>query len=267
MLTSVPSNGIKLLSDQRRSRIIEMVQELGTLSVDDLVNVLDVSQMTIWRDLVVLDQAGKVRRVRGGVARIEKESEREPFYKNKRVVNKDKKRLIARFAVKHFVQDNDIIILEAGTTAGATIEFFTQHNLTIMTNGLGNLNDLSCCVPDITIISCGGMLRDIAHTFVGPQAEEFFRSIRAQTLFLGATGMAFPEGITDPNPLEIQVKRAMTTSASRVVLLLDSSKFGQRSLTQVIPLKQVNALVTDKGAPKEELDKLRAMGLQVFIAT
>ncbi len=237
------------------------------LSVDDLVNVLEVSQMTIWRDLVVLDQAGKVKRVRGGVARIEEESEKEPFYKNKRVVNKEKKRIIAQFAARHFVQDNDIIILEAGTTAGAMIEFFNQHNLTIMTNGLGNLNDLSCCVPDITIISCGGMLRDIAHTFVGPQAVDFFKSVSAQTLFLGATGLAFPEGITDPNPLEIQIKRAMAASASKVVLLLDSSKFGHRSLTPVIPLEQVHALVTDKGAPMEEVEKLQAMGLKVFIAS
>ena len=267
MLTSIPSNGIKLLSDQRRSRIIELVQERGTLSVDDLVNVLEVSQMTIWRDLVVLDQAGKVKRVRGGVTRIEQESEKEPFYKNKRVVNKDKKRVIARFAAQNLVQDNDIIILEAGTTAGAMIEFFSHHNLTIITNGLGNLNDLSCCVPDITIMSCGGMLRDIAHTFVGPQAVDFFKSVRANTLFLSATGLAFPEGITDPNPLEIQIKRAMTASASKVVLLLDSSKFGHRSLSPLIPLEQIDALVTDKGAPKEELDKLRAMGLQVFIAT
>jgi DeoR/GlpR family transcriptional regulator of sugar metabolism len=265
--TYPPSSGIKLITDQRRSRIIEMVQEHGTLSVDDLVNMLDVSQMTIWRDLVVLDQTGKVRRVRGGVTRLETESAREPFYKNKRVMNKDKKRVIARFAAQHFVQDDDIIILEAGTTAGAMIEFFTQRNLTIMTNGLGNLNDLSCCVPDITIISCGGMLRDVAHTFVGPQAEEFFKSIRAQTLFLSATGLAFPEGITDPNPFEIQVKRAMATSASKVVLLLDSSKFGQRSLTPVIALEKIYALVTDKGAPPEELDKLRSMGLQVFIAS
>ena len=264
---AIYTSSSKLFSHQRQSKIYEMVQERGTLSVDELVNTFTVSPMTIWRDLIALDRAGKIKRVRGGVARIEEEGAREPFYKNKRVVNKDKKRAIARLAAQQFLQDDDIIIMEAGTTAGAMIEFLTQRNLTVMTNGLGTLNDLSCYVPDITIISCGGMLRDVAYTFVGPQAEMFFRGVRANTLFLSATGMAFPEGITDPNPFEIQVKRAMVESASRVVLLLDSSKFGLRSLLPVIPLEQVYALVTDKGAPVEELDKLRSKGIEVHVAS
>ena len=267
MSIGLSSSGSKLISSQRRSKILDMVQERGTLSVDELVSTLEVSPMTIWRDLIALDHAGKVRRVRGGVARIEKESTNEPFYKNKRVVNKDKKKMIARFAAKHFVEDDDIIFIEAGTTAGAMAEFLTQSNLTIMTNGLGNLNDLSNYVPDISLISCGGMLRDVAYTFVGPQAEDFFRGVRARTLFLSATGLAFPEGITDPNPLEIQVKRAMAKSAGRIVLLLDSSKFGLRSLTPVIALDQVHALVTDKGAPPEDLENLRSMGIEVYVVS
>lgn len=264
---STPPPGItsKLISHQRQSLIYEMVQERETLSVDDLVAVMNVSPMTIWRDLIVLEKAGKVKRVRGGVARIEEKDTSEPFYKNKRVVNRDKKRIIAQYAVQTFVKDRDIIVLEAGTTAGAMVEFLTQRDLTVITNGLGNLNDLSCSVPDITIISCGGMLRDIAHTFVGPQAEEFFRTIRSTTVFLSATGLAFPEGITDPNPLEIQVKQAMVKSASQVVLLMDSSKFGARSLLPVIPVEQVHALITDKGAPGSDLDKLRSMGIEVHV--
>jgi DeoR/GlpR family transcriptional regulator of sugar metabolism len=181
-------------------------------------------------------------------------------------LNRDKKRAIARYAAQHFVEDNDIIILEAGTTAGAMIPFLTQHNLTVMTNGLENLNDLSNYVPDITLMSCGGMLRNVAFTFVGPQAEDFFRGVRANTLFLSATGLAFPEGITDPNPLEIQIKRVMAQSAARVVLLLDSTKFGLRSLTPLLPLAKVHALITDAGAPPADLEQLRALGIAVHIA-
>jgi DeoR/GlpR family transcriptional regulator of sugar metabolism len=191
----------------------------------------------------------------------------EPFYKSKQVLNKEKKRVIARFAVEHFVEDNDIIILEAGTTVGAMIPFLKQSNLTVLTNGLGNLNDLSCCVPHISVIGCSGILRNVAYTFVGPQAEDFFRGIRAHTLFLSATGLSLPEGITDPNPLEIQVKRAMAQSASQIILLLDSSKFGVRSLTQVVPLEQIHKFVTDAAAPDEQLDDLRALGIEVFIAS
>lgn len=256
----------KLISHQRQALIYEMVQEQGTLSVDDLVAALNVSTMTVWRDLTTLENAGKVKRVRGGVARVEEEEDsKEPFYKNKQIVNRDKKRSIARFAAQNFVNNQDIIVLEAGTTVGAMTEFLNQRNLTVITNGLGNLNRLSGRIPDTTTICCGGILRDIALTFVGPHAEEFFHSIRSTTLFLSATGLAFPEGITDPNPLEIQVKRAMVMSASRVVLLMDSSKFGARSLLPVIPLEQVQAIVTDKGAPEEDMEKLRSMGISVHV--
>ncbi len=236
------------------------------ISVDSLVSALGVSPMTVWRDLTVLGKSGKVRRVRGGVIRGEEDNSVEPFYKSKQILNKEKKQVIARFAAEHFVEDNDIIILEAGTTAGAMIPFLKQNNLTVLSNGLGNLNDLSSCVPHISVLGCGGILRSIAYTFVGPQAEEFFRGIRARTLFLSATGLALPEGITDPNPLETQVKRAMVQSASRVILLLDSSKFGVRSLMPVIPLEQVHAIITDAAAPGGLVDDLLAAGIQVLIA-
>ncbi len=236
------------------------------ISVDHLVTVLGVSPMTVWRDLAVLDQSGKVKRVRGGVMKREADNSVEPFYKSKQVLNKEKKSVIARFAAEHFVEDNDIIILEAGTTAGAMIPFLKQSNLTVLTNGLGNLNDLSSCVPHISVLGCGGILRNVAYTFVGPQAEDFFRGIRARTLFLGATGLALPEGITDPNPLETQVKRAMAQSASRIILLLDSSKFGVRSLAPVIPLGQIHTIITDAAAPADHLDYLRSLDIQVLIA-
>lgn len=265
MTSSTP--GTKLLTEQRRRKVCEMVQSMGVVTIDELVNELNVSPMTVWRDLIVLEQEGKVRRVRGGVSRIEPESTGEPLYRSKRIVQKEKKTIIARYAARHFVADNDIIILEAGTTAGAMIEFLRYRRLTAITNGLGNLDELAQAVPDVTVLSCGGMLRDVALTFVGPQAEEFFRNVRAHTFFLGATGLALPEGITDPNPLEVQIKRAMVASASRVVLLLDSTKFGVRSLTPIVPLDRLEAIVTDSGAPPEYVEALRGMGIAVHIAS
>jgi DeoR/GlpR family transcriptional regulator of sugar metabolism len=80
--------------------------------------------------------------------------------------------------------------------------------------------------------------------------------VRAKTLFLSATGLILPEGITDPNPLEIEVKRAMAASAERVVLLLDSSKFSVRSMSVVLPLEKIDVLITNADAPPEYLEHL-----------
>ena len=263
---STPSNA-KLLREQRRRRILEIVETEGIVSADKLITELGVSPMTLWRDLSWLDQSGRVRRVRGGVVRLDEASGNEPRYKSKQVLNIEKKRAIARYAAEHFVEDNDIIILEAGTTVGAMVKYFNRQNLTVITNGLGTLNDLTlCCVPDVTALSCGGLLRDVAYTFVGPQAEEFFRNVHAHTLFLSCSGLAFPDGITDPNLLEIQVKRAMAESAGRVILLIDSTKFGRRSLSPIIPLDKIQVLITDREAPEQDLDQIHEIGIEVCVA-
>ena len=260
------TSNLKLLTEQRHRKILEIVQVKGIASIDELTEELGVSSMTLWRDLSSLDQAGKVRRVRGGVASVENTPSAEPRYKNKQIINVEKKLAIGRYAVNNFIEDKDIIIMEAGTTVGAMIGFLNQHNLTVITNGLGNLEDLALCVPDVTVLSCGGILRDVAYTFVGPQAEDYFRSVHTDTIFLSASGLEFPQGITDPNLLEIQIKRAMLASAKRAILLLDSTKFGASSLTPIVPLESFQVLITDKDAPEVYLERIREMGLEVHIA-
>ncbi len=264
-MTTNTSNS-KLLTEQRHRKILEIVQSKGIANVDELITELGVSSMTLWRDISTLDQAGKVRRIRGGVASLEDPDLIEPRYKSKQIINVNKKKAIGRYAAANFIEDKDIIIMEAGTTVGAMINYIEHRNLTVITNGLGNLEDLSLCLPDITVLSCGGMLRDVAYTFVGPQAEEFFNTIHATTIFLSASGLVFPQGITDPNLLEIQIKRAMVASASRAILLIDSTKFGISSLSPIVPLESFQIMVTDNEAPKEDLDRIRDMGIQVHIA-
>lgn len=266
MRNSVNDSNARLLTEQRRQRIVELVEQQGTVAADDLSANFGVSNMTIWRDLTSLEEAGRLRRIRGGAVQVDSGSASEPLYISKQVVNSTLKDTIARYAAQQFVHDNDLILLEAGTTVAAMVKFLSQRNLTVITNGLGTINEVAPSVPDINVMCCGGMLRDVALTFVGPQAVHFFQNIRAHTFFLGATALAFPEGITDPNPLEIQIKQAMAASAARIVVLIDSSKFGMHSLSRILPLESIHTLVTDSGAPKDDLDRLRAIGIDVHVA-
>jgi DeoR/GlpR family transcriptional regulator of sugar metabolism len=258
--------GGRLLTAQRRQQIAGMVEQRGVVTAEDLATSFGVSSMTIWRDLAALETAGKLQRVRGGAVKSENASAVEPFYYSKRAINSVKKDVIAHYAAQHFVQDDDIIILEAGTTVMAMVKFLSQHNLTIITNGLGTIYEVAPLVPNVMGICCGGVLREISWTFVGPEAVQFFQHLRARTLFLSATGFTLPEGLTDPNPLENQVKVAMAASAERVIALVDSSKFGQRSLARVVPLDTIQTLITDAEAPGDTLDALRAAGIDVHVA-
>ena len=260
------STAERLLADERRNRIVEFVEQTGTVTTEQLVAQLNVSLMTIWRDLTTLDQAGLVRKIRGGAMRISKGRDGEPLFVSKQVLNRERKELVAHFAATTLVEDDDIVFLEAGTTVAAMVKYLNRRNLTVIGNGLGTMNELARRLPDVNVYCCGGMLRDVAQTFVGPQAEEFFERVNARTCFLSATGLAFPEGFTDPSPLEIQVKRAMAKSAARVVMLLDSTKLGVRSLSRILPIEDVDILVTDAGAPVEDRARLAALGVDVRIA-
>lgn len=254
----------RLITEERRQKLHALVLQKGTVSLVELAELLDVSRMTVYRDIKVLEDMGKLRHVRGGAASTQPNSE-EPRFITKREVNSDLKDAIAHYAVKQFVNPGDIIILGAGTTAAAMLTHLQHQHVTLITNGLETINIATSLLNEATIMLCGGILREPARTLVGPQAEAFFAGINAQTMFFSASGLMLPEGISDPNPLEIQVKRAMAACAERCVLLLDSSKFETRSLAQVLPLHSIDVLITDVAAPEDVLRHLRSEGIDVHI--
>jgi DeoR/GlpR family transcriptional regulator of sugar metabolism len=256
----------KLLTEQRRQLIEGLVGERGAVSSDELSRRFGVTHMTVYRDLKALEALGVLRAVRGGAVRADSGTAAEPVYASKKTVNQEQKECIARYTARRFIDPGDIITLEAGTTVAAMVKHLGSRNLTLLTNGLETVNEAATLPPGLTILCCGGVLREVSHTFVGPQAEAFFRTVRTKTFFLGATGLALPEGISDPNPLEVQVKKAMTEGAERVVLLLDGSKMGRRSLFPTVPLNRLHALVTDASAPPDYLKALKKAGVAVEIA-
>jgi DeoR/GlpR family transcriptional regulator of sugar metabolism len=259
-----------MLPPQRRQQILEDIAHLGVGLVPVLSEKYGVSEMTIRRDLKALEEDGHVKRTHGGaMRRMAKVPEgRIIARENRQKLYAPQKAAIACYAAQALITDGDILILEGGTTVTGVVPYLTErHDLTIVTNGLDTTNQLHHLMhPSTTIICAGGILRPEASTFVGPVAERFFQEFHANRVFLSATGLTLRTGVTDPSMLETQVKRAMLASASEVVMLLDSSKFGVKSLMTVMDLDQINVLVTDEGCPEEMADGLRALGVDLRIA-
>ena len=256
----------RLLAELRREKMIAHVERHGQVTSEELAAMFGISPMTVWRDLTSLEESGHLRRIRGGAMRIERRADLEPPYVSKQVVNQERKEWVARYAAEHFVRDGDIIFLEAGTTVAAMSKYLSNYRqLTAIGNGLGTMNELARLLPDVTVYCCGGMLRAVAWTFVGPQAEAYFRHVNAHTCFLGATGITL-DGVTDVSPLEIQVKRAMAASADRVVVLIDSTKFGIKSFSKLLDLAEVDLLITDDRADAALVADLRSAGVDVHLA-
>lgn len=254
-----------MLIDERWKKIVEIVNSEANISTKELSQRLNVSEMTIWRDLNRLEKDGLIRRVRGGVSKDNTSTTIEPQFDAKQKVHSKEKKAIARYAAEKLVADGEIIMLEGGTTVATMVPFLAHDNLTILTNGFKTLMHSLPYLNRLNLMICGGILRDTSYTLVGPQAESFFSGFRAQKFFVSGTALNLENGLTDPNPLEIQVKRAMWHSADQVILLLDSSKIGCSSLAQILPLDSIHLLVTDQYAPQEILDHLNQIGIEIHV--
>jgi DeoR/GlpR family transcriptional regulator of sugar metabolism len=245
--------------------MLQDIQLAGASTVLALGHKYAVSDMTVRRDLKLLEDEGLITRTHGGAVR-RAGAVVEPGYAAKQDQHAAAKARIADYAARELVTDGDIIILEGGTTTTAMARYLKgKRELTVITNGLYTSNELRHLLPSTTVICTGGMLREVSSTFVGPFAERFLREVHAHTVFLSATGMTLEEGFTDPSAVETEVKKAMIEAASRTIMLLDSSKFGARSLTTVLPVDAPHILVTDEGIPEDIAHALRRRGVEMHI--
>ncbi|MEZ4518769.1 MAG: DeoR/GlpR family DNA-binding transcription regulator [Chloroflexota bacterium] len=168
-----------MLPAQRLQNILEDIKTDGVYSVGELSQKYDVSEMTIRRDLKLLEDQGLITRTHGGAV-IKPSSSVELQFTQKRGINEAQKRQIARYAVEHFLKDNDIIAIEGGTTVTGMVAYMTGYrNITVMTNGMHTLLDLQRISAGNTVISTGGLLREVSNTLVGPVAEDHFKTFNA----------------------------------------------------------------------------------------
>lgn len=251
-----------MITHDRHQHLLRQLERTGSLQIAGLHETLGVTPMTIWRDLRLLEQSGMLKRVRGGAVRIDRSAE--PEFRLKEQRSADEKRRIAHYAAARYVTTGDTIIVEGGTTVAEILNHLTVPKLTLMTNSLPILSRAYTLGRNWQLQASGGVLSPVSGNFVGPEAIAYFSGKRAQTFFMSATGLDPVTGaLTDPNPVEIEVKRAMAASAKRVVLLLDSSKIGEHSIERVLPLRKLHVLITDRGAPRAVIQKLRKLGLNI----
>lgn len=255
-----------MLREKRQRKIIDLLGEQKSISIQELSERLGVSYMTIWRDLVTLEEEGLVSRTRGGAISAQIAAPNGGGFNLSVFTHLDdqNKAKIARYAAANLVNDGDNIIIEAGSTASSLVLYLQQSGLTVLTNGLYTSMMAASRLGVLTVICSGGVLIDTG-AFIGPQAEDFFSHYHVNKAFFGIQGLTLEDGFTDPTPLYRPLKCAMHESAEQIIMLVDSSKFGVRALVQVLRLDEVNILVTDSGAPMAMLDELSRKGIEVHV--
>ena len=236
-----------MLAGQRQLLILEEVRLRGAVRVAELTELLDVSDMTVRRDLDVLAGAGLVDKVHGGATAPGRLSTEEPGFEAKSHRQLDEKEAIARAAAA-LIEPGQAVGLTAGTTTWRLAHHLADiSDLTVVTNSIQAANVLHReRRPDLTVILTGGV-RTPSDALVGPIAATTLRSLHVDVLFMGVHGMTTDAGFTTPNLLEAETDQAFVASAERVVVTADHTKWGVRGLSRIARLEEVSTLVTDDG--------------------
>jgi DeoR family transcriptional regulator of aga operon len=254
------------MTRHRRSRIVELVRQHGAVRVGELADQFDVSEVTIRSDLEQLERDGQLIRDRGGAIAAPSTPVRSLLRVDQRAtLNLDAKRRIG-LAAATLVEPGDTIILDAGTTAIEAARGVAGITpLTVLTNALNVALELGAH-SEARVILLGGTLNREASSTVGAQAEQHVGEFIAQKLFLGAQAVDFEHGLTDTTPEIAQVKRAMIRAARRVILLVDSSKWGCSGFSKVAPLTALDTIITDSALPAEARAAIEQLGIELIVA-
>jgi DeoR family fructose operon transcriptional repressor len=249
-----------MLPESRQDHLMQQVRTAGGIRTAEAAAHFGVSVMTIWRDLEELEKKGVVRRVHGGARPAPPEGAPEPAFSSKALWMPPERVALSRYAAQRFGRPGTSLTLEGGSTAVGVLAHLPGDHLTVLTN---SIEVLRAAPKGCSILASGGEYRSVSGTFVGEQAISFFQTHRADFCLLSATGFDEASGLTDPNPSEIAVKRAMREGSATTVLLLDSLKFGKRSVCPLMSPQEIDILVTNESAPEWGLKIFRQAGCRI----
>jgi DeoR/GlpR family transcriptional regulator of sugar metabolism len=253
-----------MLAEERRRRIVQLVETDGSVSVDDLAQRFDVSEMTVRRDLRTLEDQGLIRRVHGGATNARGRGYEPPFLLRKSEHAEAKAAIGQRAA--EMVEDGDSIALDVGTTTLEAARYLDdKQNLTVITPSL-HIANLLAYYPSLRLILAGGILRPGELSLVGPLAEHTLQQFYVDKLFLGIGGISFKAGLTEFNLEDAQTKRALLDCAKECIVVADASKFGQIAFAAVAPLNVAHKIVTDHRVDSGVVERLRELNIEVVMA-
>lgn len=253
-----------MIPAERRERILQLVETKHSVTVAELCNSLDVSEMTIRRDLRMLSNQGLILRVHGGAVSRRGRSY-EPPYMIRSINNPEQKKAIGAEAAK-LVQEGDSIAIDVGTTTLEVARNIVNiPNLTVLTSSLKVAN-LLADAPSIRLIVSGGIVRPGERSLIGNIAESTFTNFHVDKAFIGIGGIHPEVGLTEFNLEDTLVKQKMIQHAEQVIVVADYSKMFRTCFAFVAPLSTVDVVVTDSDVSPEAIGAFNHQGVEVLIA-
>jgi DeoR/GlpR family transcriptional regulator of sugar metabolism len=260
------SRATRTSGSNRRELIAALVTEQGFCTVTELAQRLEVSEMTVRRDVSQLLEAGRIRTFHGGVSAVSPMEIVGTNYSERNDAYARQKRAVAERAAAE-VQPASVIAIDAGTTMAHVAQLLrsTDSKMTAITASLPVVTALA---PNslVDLICLGGILHPESLSFAGPVTLAAIANLHIDMLFLAASGMG-ERGAFCGNGFDAITKRALIDAADRVVLVADSSKFSRTATVRICGWDAIDELIVDGGAQPDDLDRVRSAGVEVVIAS
>lgn len=253
---------------KRINRLIDILKVRSFVSIKELSSMLEVSEMTIRRDLEVLEQNRIAENVYGTTvynpAHTAVKNDNEYSLLGETEKQNAQKEAIGRFAAS-LVEAEDIIIIDTGSTTQHIVPFLPANkNLSVLCYNINILMELRRN-PGVKMLFAGGHYHNNTQMFECPESISFIRGVRAQKVFVSAAGVHSELGLTCVHSYEVPTKRAILRSSLQKILVADSSKFGAVRPAYFCDLSEISAIVTDKGLSQEWRERITELGIALHL--
>lgn len=211
-----------MLAEERKSRIIDFVNEKKAVTATELMQAFNASEATIRRDLTELDQKGLLSKVHGGAVTVQSQILMDNKVSERAELNLNEKRRIAQYAAS-LIKDYDLVFLDAGTTTGYIIDYIQAKHITIVTNAVFHAHKASSL--GITAYLTGGRLKSSTEALVGSDCFDSIRRFHFSIGFYGTNGVSSRDGFSTPDIEEAKIKELAISRTATPYILCDHTKF------------------------------------------
>ncbi len=250
-----------LIPVERHEKIVTLLNQNGVVRVNELSNLLHVSQLTVRRDLALLEENGVLERTHGGAV-LRRKMIVEPAYGQKSESEIEEKRAIA-MAVAAQIKDHETLFINSGSTTREVIRALNHRPVRIITNNIDGATLL--LEESVDLIVLGGIYRSRSMSTVGEAGINQLKKIRADHAIIGADGFSLKYGITSPVESQAEITRHMLAQTmGEVIVVADHTKIEVVSTFKIAELNEISQLITDKAAEERiDGDKLKKTGIHL----
>ena len=250
--------------NERRRQLLQLLEERQQLTVREISQALNVSEVTVRQDLIALEKEGALQRTWGGAV-LPVPGRKEGTFASRLEIQRNEKQVLAAAAVE-LIEDGDTVLLDASTTAFAIAQRIRElkKDLYVITNGLYTALELANN-PSLTVISLGGIVRGDTGSLVGTLGEQMLGRLYAGKGFFSARGLTLQQGLSESNIQEAQLKALMVQHTQQVIAVVDSSKLGQTSFSTFCPFERIDRVITTGSEALERSQPFVENGLSITI--